>query len=1176
MKSVDFVHLHNHSEYSLLDGMLKISSNRGEPSAFLKSLASRNVPALAITDHGNMYGAAEFYFAAKEAGINPILGCEVYVAKNSRTEKSDRRSTGHMTLLASTNEGYQNLITLVSQAFLTGFYHDPRVDKELLAKHSKGIIALSGCLKGHIPQACLNSNLEEAEKLATEYRDIFGKENFYLELMDHGIPEEQQVLKGALEVSKRTGIPVVATNDCHYLKKEDWEVHDVHLCISTGDMLDDPNRMRMSTHELYFKSPEEMKQLFSHTPEAIKNTVEIANRCHVEIPYGKFILPHFELPEKHKEEGMEKYLENLCVDGLKKKIGDDTLPEYTERIKYELEVINRMKFPSYFLIVSDFIKYARDNNISVGPGRGSGAGSLVAYALDITRVDPIKNGLLFERFLNPDRLTMPDLDIDFSDTGRAQVIDYVKKKYGEKNVAQIITFGTIRARSAIRDVARVMSFTVAEANNLAKLIPFEIDITIYSALERVPELRKAGNDPRVKKLLEFAQKIEGLKRHTGVHAAGIVVTRDEVVKYAPLARGAKDIITSQFEGETLVKLGLLKIDFLGLKTLTVIDDTVAMVKKLKNIDIDISKIPRDDEKAYDLLCSAKTTGVFQLESRGMRDLVRNLKPSQFSDISALVALYRPGPMQSGMLDEFVKRKHGKRKIVYDHPLLENILNETYGTMVYQEQVMEISKELAGFRPGQADGLRKAMGKKNPIAMEQARTDFMEGCKTKNIQPRLGTKIFDQMAEFAGYGFNKSHSVAYALLAYQTAYLKANYPVEFMTATLTSEIGRNAIGSEDKENKIVTYLDEAKKMGIFVLPPDIQFSQTDFSVQKTEDGKDAIRFGLRALKNAGDEAVNSIVREREQDGKFKSVLDICSRVDLRQVNKKTFESLIKAGALDSLYPKMCPEESRALMLKTFADAVESASKLKDQINSGQGSLFGSDTSEFIRKDEKENNKAVPLSEHELLHFEKEVLGFYLSGHPLVKFEKHLKMISSHSIKEVMDKKEAGRVRVAGLILSVKKRQSKKREAWAQLDLEDLSETIKVNVFPQKYSKIASSILANTIVVVSGRLNLRSGMDSPVPEIIADEIVPLFEAINKWGKNLVLSFSASGMEEEKMKILNKLFEKNKGHIPVFLKLELPQKKSAVVETEARVKLTQEFLEQVEKCACAPSITCPSVIK
>jgi DNA polymerase III subunit alpha len=1162
MKSADFVHLHNHSEYSLLDGMLKIASNRGEPSAFLKTVSSFNMPAVSITDHGNMYGAAEFYFSAREAGIKPIIGCEVYVAEKTRQEKGNRRTTGHMTLLAKDNEGYQNLMALVSEAFLTGFYHDPRVDTELLQKYNKGLIALSGCLKSHISQACLVGNVDKAAELAMKYRDIFGEGNFYIELMDHDMEEEQQAMKGLLQVSKKTGIPVVATNDCHYLNQEDWEAHDVHLCISTGDMLDDPNRLKMSTHELYFKSPEEMKKLFSHTPEAITNTVEVAQKCNVELSHDKFILPHFEIPSQNAAQGMEKYLENLCLEGLKRKVGSDIPPDYQERLKFELDVINKMKFPSYFLIVSDFIKYARENDISVGPGRGSGAGSLVSYSLDITRVDPMKNGLLFERFLNPDRLTMPDLDIDFSDTGRAQVIDYVKNKYGEKNVAQIITFGTIRARSAIKDVARVMSFTVKEANDLAKLIPQELDITIYSALKGSAELRKAQKDPRVKKLLDFAQRIEGLKRHTGIHAAGIVVTREEVMKYAPLARGSGDVITSQFEGETLVKLGLLKIDFLGLKTLSVIDKTLELVKKHRNIDIDIDNIPREDEKTYELLCQGKTMGVFQLESRGMRDLVRNLKPSQFSDISALVALYRPGPMQSGMLDEFVERKHGRKKIVYDHPLLEPILKETYGTMVYQEQVMEISKSLAGFTPGQADGLRKAMGKKIVSAMEQARTDFVQGCKKNKISEKLATKIFDQMAEFAGYGFNKSHSVAYGLLSYQTAYLKANYPVEFLTATLTSEIGRNAIGSEERENKIVTYLDEAKKMGIPTLPPDIQFSESDFSIERNKDEISAIRFGMRAIKNVGEEAVNSIVREREKGGKYTTLLDLCSKVDLRQVNKKTLESLAKAGALDSLYPNMSPEEGRALLLSEVISTAEKAGKIKEEVASGQGSLFGSEAiNTFVREDDS-NKKPDPLSEHELLSYEKEVLGFYFSGHPLVKYEQQLKAVSSMNIKQILDSKESVNVRVAGLINSVRKKQTKQKQAWVQFDFEDLTESIKVNVFPRQYAKIADRIKADTIVVISGKINLRSSVDFAIPEINVEEVVPLFEAINRWGKSLVLSFSPTTMEEEVLKELNKLFAKNKGRVPVYLQLNLPQKKMTLIETKEKVNLTKDFFEETEK--------------
>jgi DNA polymerase-3 subunit alpha len=1165
MKSAEFIHLHNHSEYSLLDGMLKVSNDKGGPSEFIKGLVQKGIPAMALTDHGNMYGALDFYFAAREAGLKPIIGCEMYVAKASRLEKNESRKNGHMTLLAKDYEGYQNLMALMSSAFTEGFHYAPRIDLDILAKHSKGIIALSGCLKSHVAQLCLENNIKGACEMAAKIGAIMGPDNYFIELMDHGIPEEQEAMKGLLEVARLTGLPLVATNDCHYPRKEDWEAHDIHLCISTGKTLDDPDRLRMTTHELYFKTPEEMTALFSHTPESIKNTLAIAERCNFVMPEGGTVLPVFKVPPEEGNINDEQYLEKLCLAGLKKKLGGEIPETYMERLKFEMGTITRMGFPSYFLIVSDFINYARSQGIPVGPGRGSGAGSLVAYSLDITRVDPLVNKLLFERFLNPDRVSMPDLDIDFSDEGRSRVIDYVRHKYGEKNVAQIITFGTIKAKLAVKDVARVMGFLPQESNALSKLIPNALDATIYSSLQSVPELQQAvAADPRVKRLFDFAQKLEGLKRHTGVHAAGILVTREEVSKYTPLAVGSRDVVTTQYEGPILAdKLGLLKIDFLGLRTLTVIDKAVEMVRRLHGIDIDMQKIPLDDAKTYELLSAGKTTCVFQLESRGMKDLVRALKPNQFSDISALVALYRPGPMQSGMLEMFVDRKHGRKKIVYDHPLLEPVMKETYGTMIYQEQVMEASKSLAGFTPGEADKLRKAMGKKNVEAMQKMRDKFMKGCHARNIPDKLAGKIFDQMAEFAGYGFNKSHSVAYALVAYHTAYLKANYPVELMASALTSEIGHNAIGSEEKENKIVTYLDEAKDMGIPVLPPDVQHSMPDFSIEKTPEGKDAIRVGLRAVKNVGDEAAGAIVAARENGGPYKSLDDLCARVTVRSANKKTFESLARAGAMDALYPGTKPETSRSAALAAMDDALHAASARRDEAASGQTSLFGdAGFDACITARPAEGPAAKPMSEHEMLAAEKEVLGFYISGHPLVRYKKQLKMAGPHTIEQIKENKNAGIVRVAGLIDKVSKKVSKKtKEPWANFELEDLTASISVNVFPKKFKELADHIAPNTIVVVTGKLNFNAEEENSEAEIFADDVIPLFTAMTRYGRNVVVNIPQTP-DEDMLKALQKLLVHHKGSTPVYLRVNSAKHKPVVVEAGALVSITQALLDDMEK--------------
>ncbi|MDR0953117.1 MAG: DNA polymerase III subunit alpha, partial [Elusimicrobiota bacterium] len=956
-------------------------------------------------------------------------------------------------VLSTNLTGYNNLMKLNSAAWVDGFYYKPRIDFDLLNNHKEGLIVLSGCLKGELAQAAVNQGEAATIEIALRYQDMLGKGNYYIEIMDHGIPEEQAALKVLLEVSKKTGIPLVATNDCHYEKREDWQAHDIHMCIAMGKTLDDPGRLKMTTRELYFKTPEEMAKLFDFAPEAIKNTLEIAEKCNLEFKKEGFVLPKFDIPQEYKTQ--EEYMKELCISGLKKKLKTDTIPaNYMQRLDYEIGVISSMGFASYFLIVADFIAYARQNGIPVGPGRGSGAGSIVAYSMDITRVDPITNKLLFERFLNPDRISMPDLDIDFSDAGREQVIEYMRQKYGQKNVAQIITFGTMKAKLALRDTARVMGFSVADTNRIAKLIPDTIDITLASAVEQTPEIKaEISKDPKVKQLFNFAEKIEGLKRHTGVHAAGILVTREEITKYSPLAKGAREAITTQYEGETLVDLGLLKIDFLGLRTLTVIDNAVKLIKELRGTDLDIAQIPLDDAKAFDLLCQAQTNCIFQLESGGMKDLVKRLGPRLFSDISALVALYRPGPMQSGMLDSFVKRKHGTEKITVDHPLMEPILRETYGTMIYQEQIMEIAKALAGFTPGEADTLRKAMGKKKLDIMEKFRAKFIEGGAKNSVSEKLANKIFDQMAKFAEYGFNKSHSVAYALVAYQTAYLKANYPIEFMCAALTNEIGHNAIGSQDKENKIVTYLEEARKMGFEILPPDIEHSLANFSVEKLENGKEAIRFGLMAIKNIGEEACKNIVSERAKNGPFKTLQEFCNRIDFNCLNRKTLESFALGGAFDSLFNGVDPLLSRAQAFADIDPLATHAAKIKEEKESAKGGLFGESLVDITAATKVDLKKAKPFTKSELLNHEREMLGLYLSGHPLAKYARHLPKLVKTSISKIHDNPTKGSVEVAGIISRIKKRQTKNKDNWAQFALEDETQTITANAFSRVWGALA---------------------------------------------------------------------------------------------------------------------------
>ena len=1150
-----FVHLHNHTEYSLLDGMLRISENH-KPSKFLKNLAEQGIPAIAMTDHGNMYGALDFYESARGAGIKPIVGCEFYITEGKYTEK-DKSRTGHLTLLARNHEGYLNLMKLNSHAWVDGFYYHPRIDKELLSKHSGGLLCLSGCLKGFLSQYVREEGgFEKACALAKEYEDIFGKGNYYIELMDHGIREEVESIPLLKDVSKRTGIPVVATNDCHYEKKEDWEAHDVHVCISTGKTLNDPKRMQMS-HELYFKSPEEMHALFSHTPEACANTLEIAEKCNLEFPKHGFILPKFDIPPEFSSSS--EYFKDLCRKGLTQKMDGQVPEEYWKQLEYEFNVIITMGFDCYFLIVQDFINWARANGIPIGPGRGSGAGSLVAYSLDITRVDPIQNKLLFERFLNPDRVSMPDLDIDMSDAGRERVIDYVRGKYGHDKVSQIITFGTMKAKLALKDVARVMEVPVAEANRIAKMIPNDPKMTLEKALE-IQELKnEIDKNPQSKKLFDMARKIEGLKRHTGIHAAGVLITKDAVSEYVPLARGARDAITTQFEGEPCSNLGLLKMDFLGLRTLTVIDNAEKMIRERHDPHFDINKIPLDDKKTYDMLSACKTLGIFQLESGGMRDLIKRLQPSQFSDLSALVALYRPGPMESGMMDMFVRRKSGQEKIEYETPLLEEPLKDTYGCMLYQEQIMEISKRLGGFTPGEADTLRKAMGKKKIDVMEKFGKQFVEGCKEQKIPEKIASHIYEQMKAFAGYGFNKSHSYAYALVSYQTAYLKANYPIEFMCSALTNEIGHNAIGADDKENKIVTYLEEARSMGFEILPPDVNASQPEFSVEE-KDGKECIRFALEAIKNAGEEGCISIVEERKKGGVYKSLEDLCGRIDLFQANKKTIESLTKAGALDSMAPGQDPKITRANILANIDDAIDTAHLVAKEKEQNMGNLFGDDFSSVLSFKKKAAATVRPLTMSELLNYEKEVLGLFFSGHPMEKYQSNLKQLNCTPIIDILEGRAEGRLSVLGIVTLFKKRQNKMKKEWAQMVIEDCTGSIMVNAFPKAYENMSHKLGPNAILNFMG--NVRVDDESARIEINLQDVSNITDLIANRAKEFTVSLPADYTKNQLEKLKNYL-EMTRGATAVYLEVPSKEnpKKMHRIRTSKRIILHKSLLDFVE---------------
>ncbi|MDD5109177.1 MAG: DNA polymerase III subunit alpha [Candidatus Omnitrophica bacterium] len=1107
MSHSEFIHLHLHTQYSLLDGACRIPE-------ILTIAKSFKMDSLAITDHGNMFGAIEFYIEAQKAGIKPIIGCEVYVAPKSRLDKGGgiEDAANHLILLARNEEGYHNLMKLVSIGYLEGFYYRPRIDKEVLSLHSQGLIASSACLKGEIASLILQKRFNDALKTADTYQNIFGKGNFYLEIQGNSIPEQQIANQGLLKISKELGIPLVATNDVHYPTKNKAQAHEALLCIQTQTTLDDPKHMRFQTEEFYFTSPEEMKKLFKDFPQALSNTVEIAKRCNLELDFGKMHLPKYTPPQgKDKEE----FLLELCQNGLANKNLENS-PEVQKRLDHELRIIRNMGFISYFLIVWDFIHHAKSQGIPVGPGRGSAAGSLVSFLLGITDLNPLKYGLLFERFLNPERLGLPDIDIDFCYERRQEVIDYVTSKYGQENVAQIITFGTMQARAVIRDVGRVMGITYADVDRIAKLIPAELDMTLKKALESTPELNNLyKNDSQITKLVDTALSLEGLNRHASVHAAGVIIADKPLNNYMPIFKTSDDQITTGYSMGILEKIGLLKVDFLGLRTLTVIDETLKLIKKNYGIEIDIEKLSLDDQNTYRLLASSHTIGIFQVESSGMRDLLKKLIPERFEDLIALLALYRPGPIGSGMLDDFMKRKHGLTPIKYEHPKLEPILKETYGIMVYQEQIMQIASSLAGFSLAQADILRKAMGKKIPEVMEKERKNFLNGCIKNSIKESTASKIFDLIEYFSGYGFNKSHSTAYALISYRTAYLKANYPVEFMSALLTSE--------RDNTDKIVEYVNESIRMGLKVLPPDINESDILFKV----DDKKTIRFGFSAIKNVGHGASVSIVKARG-DEKFKTLDDLCHRLDLRLANRKVLESLIKCGALDYF------GKSRAGMLANLDVTLEGAQKVQKEKSSGQLSFFDQAMEETgFKKTANSLPDVNEWPEPQLLAFEKDMLGFYVSGHPLARYAKALKRFVSCSTSSLHEHKDQDIIKMVGLIVKIKHTVTRaKQEKMAILKLEDLEGSVEALVFPRTFNKINSYIQANSIVHIRGVLDLKE----ETPKIIVEDMLP-FEEIYKL--ITAMNINLSGIRENIFESLKTLLTGYRGNTPVYLRLDTPAK-------------------------------------
>jgi DNA polymerase-3 subunit alpha len=1119
----EFVHLHVHTQYSLLDGMCRIP-------ALLKRVQEYGMPSVAITDHGNLFGVVEFYQQAMKAGVKPIIGTEIYVAPGSRLEKSARSAAEaayHLVLLAENETGYKNLLKLSTASYLEGFYYKPRVDKELLSECHEGLIALSGCLAGEVNALLSEGRADAAERAACTYRDIFGEENFFLELQDEGMPEQHRLNPQIVSLAGKCGLSIVATNDCHYVDREDAAAHDVLLCIQTGSTVDQVDRLKFPTDQFYVRSPGEMAERFSRWPEALRNAAEIGHRCNVELDFGQRLLPRYKVPEGYSS--AHEYLRELVQQGLKERYAEVTA-EIRDRAEHELSIIEQMNYTSYFLVVWDFVSFARRNAIPVGPGRGSGTGSLVSYALRITDLDPLKYGLQFERFVNPDRVSPPDFDIDFCYVQRDKIINYVREKYGDQNVSQIITFGTLGARAAIRDVARALNLPYALGDKVAKLVPWQLNITLADALEREQELRRMIEQPEVARLWKFATAVEGLVRHASVHAAGVVISAQPLTEYVPLYRGKGDPqepITTQYESSALEKIGLMKIDFLALRTLTVIDETLRTVKENRGIELQPNDIPLDDPTTFEMLRSAHTAGVFQLESSGMRDLAKKIGIDKFDEIVALVALFRPGPMH--MLEDYVRRKHGLTPIKYDHALLKPILEETYGVMLYQEQVMKIASDVGGFPLGRADVIRRAMGKKDPDEMAKLRDDFVKGARTRKVSARTAEKIFNHMAQFAGYGFNKSHSAAYALIAYRTAYLKANFPLEFMAATLSSEMGNS--------DKLAGYIEECKRLGIAVRPPDINESRRNFTVVG-----DAIRFGLAAIKNVGEGTVEAIVQERETGGQYTSIFDLCVRADSRQLNKRVLESLVKAGALDSTGAK------RAQMFEAIDRAMEQGQLLQRERESGQTSLFdllGEDSAAM-------GDRSLPdieeWQENKLLANEKEVLGFYVTGHPLVRFARAIEQFATAKTSDIPSLDDGTTATLGGILAKIRLQTTRRGDRMAFLMLEDLDGFVEVVVYPETYQKTKGILMEDMPVMVQGRIAANEGE----PRIVANEIFSLDEAPKRLGCTVHIKLMTAGLEEPMVQQLASLLSSHSGECDLYLHLVTPRHGEVTVKAGAQHKV------------------------
>ena len=1067
-----FTHLHVHTEYSLLDGSSKIA----ELAARAKALG---MDSMAITDHGVMYGVIDFYRAARAEGIKPIIGCEVYVSPGSRFDRETVHGEDryyHLVLLAENNTGYQNLMKIVSKGFVDGFYYKPRIDEEVMREYHEGIIALSACLAGEVPRYLEKGLYEDAKAAAKRHLEIFGEGNYFLELQDHGIPMQRQVNQGIMRLSKELNIPLVATNDCHYINAEDWEAHDILLCIQTGKKVSDENRMRYEGGQYYVKSEEEMRRLFPYAPEAIENTHRIAERCNVEIEFGVTKLPRFDVPAGYDSWG---YLNHLCSEGFAMRYPDDD-GTLRARLDYELGTIKSMGYVDYFLIVWDFINFAKSHGIAVGPGRGSAAGSIVAYCLKITDIDPIRDQLLFERFLNPERVSMPDIDVDFCYERRQEVIDYVVEKYGKDQVAQIVTFGTLAARGVIRDVGRVMDLPYSLCDQVSKMVPAELNITLDLALKKNPELKALyDSDDQVKKLIDMSKRLEGLPRHTSMHAAGVVISRTSIDEYVPLSRGADGTIVTQFTMTTLEELGLLKMDFLGLRTLTVIQDAVKMIKKDHGVDLDLEHIDYDDKKVMDSLGTGKNEGVFQLESGGFKTFMKELKPTTLEDIIAGISLYRPGPMD--FIPKYLKGKNDPESITYTCPQLEPILKPTYGCIVYQEQVMQIVRDLAGYTLGRSDLVRRAMSKKKAAVMAKERQNFVygneaegvPGCIANGIDEATANKIYDEMIDFAKYAFNKSHAAAYAVVSYQTAYLKYYYPVEFMAALMTSVI--------DFPNKVAEYILVCRQMGIKILPPDVNCGMYGFSV---DNG--AIRYGLSAIKSVGRPVIESLVREREENGQYRSLKDFMER-NSPQMNKRAVENFIKAGALD------CLDGNRRQKMLVYQKISDSISQDKKNSLAGQMSLFDLVSEEDKKEFEIRMPDVEEFGKEELLGYEKEVLGIYLSGHPLENYREMMEKTISAKTSDFQQDEETNlpkvmdgqKVIIGGMITDKTIKYTKNNKVMAFLTVEDLVGTVEVVVFPRDYEKSQQFLSEEGRVFIQGRV---SAEDDRASKLILEKIRP----------------------------------------------------------------------------------------